>query len=100
MDNPNPSPVQAPAPVPAAPTPAPAPVLSQEAQTLYGNFKAIDPTNQGVGLDKIRPFYPRIGWGKILAWAAELEAAKLLTKTHKLNGKGGVAYHVYSWKDA
>ncbi len=81
-----------------APTPAPA-ALSPEAQQLIANFRAIDPTRVGVGLDKIRPFYPKIGWSKILRPAEELESAGLLVKRPVLNDRGGVAYNLYTWKE-
>lgn len=105
MDNPTPQnplsqPVQ-----PALNTPQAQPVQasqgpSQDAQTLLGNFMAIDPTRSGVGMDKIRAFYPKVGWRKILAAADELERAGLLTKRAALNDRGGVSYHVYTWKEA
>lgn len=74
--------------------------LSTEAQALHNNFKAIDPSQGGVGLDKIRPFYPRVGWNKILGWVGELESQNLIGKTPKFTGKGAIAFYVYTWKDA
>jgi hypothetical protein len=76
------------------------PELSAEAAQMLQNFKAIDPNRQGVGLDKIRPFYPRVGWTQILAPVNELESSGLLSKTSVLNDRGAVGYHVYAWKEA
>lgn len=105
MDD-RPVPVSQPAAQPPAAGAAPAagnaggvPALSEAAATLLSNFKAIDPRQEGVGLDKIRPFYPRVGWSKILAPVAELEAAGKLARRHELNNRGGVAFHVYTWQE-
>ena len=84
----------APAPQPAAPAP-----LSNAASLMLSQFRLLDPTRQAVGLDKLRPFYPRIGWNIILATVHELENAKLLTKKGVPNPKGGVGYHVYTWQE-
>lgn len=73
---------------------------TQEAVTLHGQFRALDATQQGVGLDKIRPFYPRVGWGVILSRVAELEAVGMVTKRAVMNSNGTVGYHLYTWKDA
>jgi hypothetical protein len=103
MTPPNQQPVPRPQNRPAAaPAPAagPAATLSTEAQTLYSNFVAVDPTRRGVGLDKIRPFYPRVGWSVILGQVAELEGAGMLTSRNVTNDRGGVAYKVYTWKEA
>lgn len=101
MDDQNP--VSVPVSTPAAGTAPAAAVepaaLSEEAALMLSNFKAIDPRREGVGLDKIRPFYPRIGWSKILAPVAELERAGKLTKRNQLNQRGGVAFHIYTWQE-
>lgn len=84
---------------PVQPAQVQAPVEPTDAEKLHANFKAIDPLRNGVGLDKIRPFYPRVGWNKILGWCAELESAGKLAKRVVLNKTGGVAYHLYDWKE-
>lgn len=73
---------------------------SQEAVTLHGQFRALDPNGAGVGLDKIRPFYPRVGWHTILSRVAELEAAGMLDKRAVMNPNGTIGYHLYTWKNA
>ena len=89
---------------PATPAPTPTPqapaALSAEAQTLFNQFTLIDPSKSGVGLDKIRVFYPRVGWDVIFARVHELEDAGKLTKRAVLNPKGGVGYHLYTWVEA
>lgn len=105
MSNPvptNPPAQSTPAPTPAAPTPAAPAVapLSTEAQTLLNQFTLVDPTKSGVGLDKLRVFYPRVGWDVIFGMVHELEAAGRLTKRAVLNSRGSVGYHVYTWKEA
>lgn len=98
MDNPTPTPAPRTTP---NPTPAPAtPALSPEAQTMLNQFTLVDPQRQGISLDKMRPFYGRVGWSVILAPANELVAAGRLSKRPVLNAKGGVAYEVYTWKEA
>lgn len=82
---------------PAAATPAAA-ELSPEATKVLGQLKAIDPAGEGAGVHALRPFYPRVGWNKMLAWLNELVAAKLVTTSRVLNGKGGVAYLKYHVK--
>lgn len=92
-------------PTPATPTPqetpasAPAP-LSAEAALLLTQFKAVDPNRAGVGLDKIRMFYPRVGWDVIHARVQELEDANLLGHTPVMNQRGSVGYNLYTWKEA
>lgn len=74
--------------------------LSEEAQTLHTQFKAIDPQQKGVGLDRIALFHPKIGWSVILSWVAELEQRNMLTSKAVMNAKGRVGYRLYAWKEA
>lgn len=76
----------------------PATSLSKPAQDMIAQFKAIDPTRAGIGLNVIRPFYPRVGWNVILATVNELEKAGILTKSAVINNKGLVGYHKYTLK--
>lgn len=105
MDNPTPNPTPVPTPARttsnAAPAAQPAaPALSAEAQTMFNQFTMIDPQREGVSLDKLRPFYGRVGWSKLLTPANELVASGRLSKRAVMNGKGTVAYEVYTWKEA
>lgn len=84
-------------PAAAAPSPAPA-ALSPEAQAFVNNLRAVDPRGEGIGLDKLRVFYPRVGWNVILAAANEAISAGLVKKQTVMNGRGGVAYHKYAVK--
>jgi len=94
IPNPTPKPRSTPAAIPAATA------LSTEAETMFTQFKALDPSGAGVDLKKMRVFYPRTGWNVILSSVRELEDAGRLTKKAVLNNKGTVAYHVYTWKEA
>ena len=88
-------------PAPARTTPAAAPAaLSTEAQTLLNQFTLVDPTRSGAGLDKIRVFYPKVGWNVIFGMVHELEAAGRLRKRAVMSPRGTVAYHVYTWQEA
>ncbi len=84
-------------------TPAAAPAatpLSAEAQIMFTQFQALDPSSAGVDLKKMRVFYPRTPWNTILSSIRELESAGRLTKKAVLNSKGTVGYHLYTWKEA
>lgn len=84
----------------ATPSPASAPAtLSNEAQAMFNQFTLVDPQRQGVGLDKLRVFYPRIGWDVIFAMVNELEAAGRLKKRAVLTPRGTVGYHLYTWQE-
>lgn len=74
--------------------------LSPEAQKLLNIFMVLDNDRAGVGLDKIRVFYPKVAWSVILEPAKELEAAGRLTRKPVLNAKGRVGYELYTWKEA
>ena len=80
--------------------PTPSTPLSDEAVTLLANFKAIDPLAKGTGLDRIAPFYPKVGWTVILARVKELEDAGKVARKPVMNAKGRVGYHLYTWKEA
>jgi len=71
---------------------------STEAVNLHNYLKMVDPAQEGVGLDKVRPIYPKIGWNVILGHCAELETANMLTKRKVSgpNGRGG--YELYTWQ--
>lgn len=98
MDNPTQS--SAPRPAVSQPTTAAAaPALSPEAQTMLNQFTLIDTQRQGIGLDKLRVFYPRIGWDVVFGLLHELEAAGRLKKRAVLNSRGSVGYHVYTWQE-
>lgn len=95
MTNPTPqAPTNPPAPQPTPQAAAP----SADAVKLHNYLQIIDPQQQGVGLDMVRPIYPKIGWNVILAHCAELESANKLSKVFVpgLNGKGG--YESYTWQ--
>lgn len=87
---------QAVQPAPAAAAPA---ALSTEAQALYNQFTLVDPTRSGAGLDKIRVFYPKVGWNVIFGMVHELEQAGRLKKRAVMSPRGTVAYHVYTWQE-
>lgn len=91
---------QEPLPVQDVPPSEDSPVMSAEAAELLANFKAVDPKRTGVGLDRIRPFYPRMAWSVILTPAKELEALGLLKRKSVMNGKGRVGYELYTWTEA
>lgn len=78
----------------------PVPTASAEAAQLLTYFKAIDPRREGVGLEKIRPFYGVVGWSVILKPARELIALGMLRKRPVMNAKGGVGYELYTWVEA
>lgn len=46
----------------------------EEKNVLHERLKALDPQQQGVTLNKLRVFYPRLGWGHILAAVRGLQA--------------------------
>lgn len=72
--------------------------VSVEASQLHANFKAVDPRRNGVGLDRIRPFYPKVGWSVILTPANELIQAGFLKKRPVMNAKGSVGHELYTWQ--
>ena len=78
-------------------TPAPVPAMTPDTTAMIANFRAVDPLRNGVGLHQLRPFYPKVGWGKIRSDLRVLEANGLVTKTNVMNERGGVAYQVYKW---
>lgn len=93
-------------PVPSAPVPSnvpavqpAAPALSEAAVLMLSQIKMLDPNKQAVGLDKLRPFYPRIGWNIIGATVKELEDAGKLKARNVMSPKGTVAYKVYTWQE-
>ena len=85
--------------IPASPTTTGAPDEVPQPETLLSQFKAVDPARKGVGLDKIRMFYPRVGWDKIHAWVHQLEDAGSLKSQNVMSPKGTVAYKLYTWKE-
>ena len=72
--------------------------LSPEATNLHNYLKMIDPNQEGVGLDKVRPIYPKVGWNVILGHCAELESAKMLTKRFVPGPSGRGGYDLYRWQ--
>lgn len=52
---------------PGAPDIAEVTVTQPEKDTLYAQLKMVDPTQQGITANMLRPFYPRDGWHKIFA---------------------------------
>lgn len=72
--------------------------ISSEATKLHNFLKAVDPDKNGVGLDKVRPLYPKVGWNVVLRHVNELKNAGMVTETGVPNAKGGIGYNLYTWK--
>ncbi|GEM_PF-2728097 len=101
MTQPAPEPQAQPEPTSVVqPVPQAQPVAtpSVDAVKLHNYLKVIDLDQNGVGLDKTRPIYPKIGWNVILSHCAELESANMLSKRMVAgpNGRGG--YDLYTWQ--
>lgn len=79
-------------------SPEPETALSSEAQRLYDYLKLIDPNQSGMGLDKVRPIYTRIGWNVILGHCAELETSNMLSKSFVAGPSGRGGYDLYTWQ--
>jgi len=99
LPQPEPQPV-----TPPAPEPTPEPVQevvappSTQAMALHGFLKIIDPEQKGVGLDRVRPMYPKVGWNVILSHCAELESNGLLSKVRVTNANGKGGHEEYTWQ--
>lgn len=59
----------------------------EEVDQIAAQLAMIDPERKGVTMNKLRVFYPKLGWGHILARLAALKAAGRATS--KLRAEGG-----------
>lgn len=59
----------------------------EELDLLASQLVMIDPNGEGVTMDKLRVFYPKLGWGHIQARLNALKEAGRVTR--KLRSTGG-----------
>lgn len=62
-----------------------------ELDTLHTQLTMLNTAGQGVSIDKLRVFYPGVGWGVIVKRIAALEQAGRVTKAAR--GKMGIEFY-------
>jgi hypothetical protein len=67
------------------------PASQEEKDAMYNHLQVLDAAQEGVTLDKLRVFYPKVGWGSIITTLRNLRddgRAKAQVKPLKTGGTG------------
>lgn len=66
-----------------------------EVNQLAVHMAALDPDNKGLEMRQLRAFYPKLGWGHLLARLAQLRASGRAT-SKLVGGSGPVPVEIWT----
>lgn len=70
-----------------------------EAQgTLHAQLQMLDPSQEGVTMNKLRVFYPKMGWNDIMKGLENLKEAGRVTNKLRTPTGSKVAFEYWTWQ--
>lgn len=67
----------------------------EEVDQMAAHLAVLDPNREGVTMNRLRTFYPKLGWGHIMVRLAALKAAGRAT-VEKRSGGGPVQFEYWT----